>query len=111
MSCLSDCFAQWEADRDACQQTYPSLSGVFYELCLAKADTAYALCVAKCAARAVGEIVEDAAESVADAFARAARWLADHPEVVIGTIIVVGVVTFVVVSGGSGAPALALVAV
>ena len=47
-----------------------------------------------------------AATVVFDNMADAAKWLADHPEVVVGTVVVVGAVTFVVVTGGAGAPVL-----
>jgi hypothetical protein len=39
---------------------------------------------------------------VLEAGADAAQWLRDHPEVVIGTIVVVGAVTMVVVAGPAG---------
>jgi hypothetical protein len=53
----------------------------------------------------------DALESALDALARAleegARWLADHPEVVVGTIVVIAGVALVVTTGPGGAFVLA----
>lgn len=49
----------------------------------------------------------DALESALDALARAleegARWLADHPEVVVGTIVVIAGIALVVTTGPGGA--------
>jgi hypothetical protein len=97
---------------DACDRAYDPIcantcramrSRVRRAICWAGCAEEYAACLAACAAEAVGEAVEDGARKVADALSRAAQWLKDHPEVVVGTLIVVGVVTFVVVTGGSGA--------
>lgn len=59
---------------------------------------------------ALGESILGGIEAVGEAFVAAMEWMADHPEVVIGTVLVVGAIAFVVVTGGSGAPALVLVA-
>ncbi len=100
---------------DACDRAYDPgcadtcramSSKVRRALCWAACAEEYATCLAACAAEAVGEGIEDLARGMADALSRAGRWLADHPEVVIGTIVVIGVVTFIVLTGGAGAPVL-----
>jgi RHS repeat-associated protein len=63
-------------------------------------------CEAKCQALYMECLAENGLEEAGDALTEAQRWLANHPEVVIGTIIVVGGVAFIVATGGAGTPVL-----
>lgn len=66
----------------------------------------YRYCQTMCLAAYMACEAENAAERLSDALKQAYEWLAAHPEVVIGTVIVIAGVAFVVASGGSGAPVL-----
>ena len=46
---------------------------------------------------------ENALERVFDTLESALAWLRDHPEVVIGTVVVIGGIAYVVATGGTGA--------
>ena len=60
-------------------------------LCYAGAEAIYAACKAA-----------EAAENTFNTMAEALAWLAAHPGVVVGTLVVVAGVAFVVATGGSG---------
>lgn len=101
---LADCLAACEAEYHACRQgvSRSRRSAVWkaalgYPACMAS----WIACQTACEAEAIGDALSDAAD-----------WIASHPEVVVGTIVVIGGVTFIVVAtGGSGlglAPVLAL---
>lgn len=60
-------------------------------------------CSAKCLAEYTACLASNAAEATFSTLADAANWLANHPEVVVGAIVIVGGVAFVVSTGGSGA--------
>jgi RHS repeat-associated protein len=62
-----------------------------YMLCYAGAEAIYAACKAA-----------EAAENTFNTMAEALAWLAAHPGVVVGTLVVVAGVAFVVATGGSG---------
>ena len=66
-------------------------------------------CTSKCLAEYMACLAALAGERVFEEMEDAIDWLADHPEVVVGTVVVVGGAVFVVATGGSGA--LILVAV
>ena len=53
---------------------------------------------------------ENAAEAVEEAMAAAAQWIADHPGAAVGAVVVIGGITFMVVTGGTGALVLVPVA-
>jgi len=63
----------------------------------------YAYCSASCLAQYMECIGENAAERAFDSMSEAMEWLGEHPEVVVGALVVVAGVTFVVATGGSGA--------
>ena len=62
----------------------------------------YLYCQSKCLAEYMACIGQKAAEFAFASMAAAMQWLADHPEVVVGTIVVVAGVTFIVATGGAG---------
>ena len=62
----------------------------------------YLYCQSKCLAEYMACIGEQAAEKAFSTMADAMEWLANHPEVVVGTIVVVAGITFIVVIGGAG---------
>lgn len=62
----------------------------------------YRYCQSKCLAEYMACLAEQAVEQAFESMSEAVEWLAQHPEVVVGTIVVIGGVAFVVASGGSG---------
>jgi hypothetical protein len=63
----------------------------------------YRYCSALCLAEYMECIGEEAVERAFDSMSDALQWLSEHPEVVVGTLVIVAGVTFVVATGGSGA--------
>ena len=72
------------------------------EIALAEAAAWYAACEAFNAGVVACQAVAGAAKYVFDSMADAAKWLAAHPEIAIGTVVVVAGVTYVVATGGTG---------
>lgn len=96
-ACREACYAAYEL---CCQGCKRFRSRARRAICYAACAEQLAACYAACEAARVGRVLDDAAD-----------WIADHPGVVVGTIVAIGGVTFIVVSGGSGlalAPVLAL---
>jgi hypothetical protein len=62
----------------------------------------YRYCQSKCLAEYMICIGQQVAERAFESMAAALDWLRRHPEVVVGTIVVVAGVTFIVATGGSG---------
>lgn len=87
--------ACYDSYLDCCQGCKRHRSKVKRALCYSACFNVYVACLVGCETERVLSVMEAAAE-----------WIADHPEVVVGTIVVIGAVTFVVVTGGSGAPVL-----
>jgi len=69
----------------------------------------YLACEAENEAEEIAKKIAEEARNLAEATREAAEWLGDHPEVVVGAVVVVAGVTFVAVTGGTGG--LVLVAV
>ena len=67
----------------------------------------YLYCQSKCLAEYMACIGQKVAERAFASMAAANEWLVNHPEIVVGTIVVVGGVTFIVATGGLGGLVLA----
>lgn len=96
-TCRDICYYDYDL---GCCEPCRRLKGYKARLCYAACATALAACYAACEANRVNQLIVDTAE-----------WLTNHPEVVLGTVVIIGGVTFIVVSGGSGlilAPVFAL---
>ncbi len=62
-----------------------------------------AICWAACAEEYAACLATVAAGAVCSAVGSAAQWLADHAGAVVGTIVVIGGITYIVATGGAGA--------
>ena len=62
----------------------------------------YAFCQSLCLAEYMECLAENALERTFDALSDALQWLADHPEIVVGTLIVVAGVAMIVTMGPAG---------
>lgn len=96
------CMARCSANYDACCQGCAN-SG--------KGKVSRAICYSACMNSWVGCQTTCAALAAVQTTIAVGDWMRDHPEIVVGTVVVIGAVTFVVVTGGSGlalAPLLAL---
>jgi hypothetical protein len=62
----------------------------------------YAYCASKCLAEYMACEAERALERAFESMGEALDWLARHPEVVVGTVVIVAGVAFVVATGGAG---------
>lgn len=77
---------------DCCQGCKRLRSRVKRALCYSGCFTPYVACLTGCEAEWALSVAGEAVD-----------WIAAHPEVVVGTIVVVAGVTMVVATGGSGA--------
>jgi len=94
-ACKDACLADYEACYDRVSRMRATKlwkATVGYPGCW----TAYMACLVACDAQAVGQALADAGD-----------WIVNHPGAVLGTIVVIGGVTFIVVATGGGGLALA----
>lgn len=73
-----------------------------FMVCSTGCDAVYTACIAKEGAKIVCEVVIGAGELIFDTLEDAARYLAEHPRLVIGTTVVVAGVIMVVTLGPAG---------
>lgn len=66
-------------------------------------------CKANCLVEYAACMAQQLLQMIQNALQQAIAWLKAHPGVVIGTIILIGVIAFIVVTGGAGAPIAVLV--
>lgn len=81
---------------------------VVYDGCVAgcrclKTRYARALCYAACMAEYAACLGSVTAERAFETLDDALQWVADNPEIVIGTVVVIGGITYLVTTGGTGA--------
>lgn len=94
-ACMAACESQYYACRGTVNRSGKSAvwkASIGYPGCM----TAWIACHTECRAAALGNAISAAAD-----------WIAANPGAVIGTIVVIGGITFIVVSSGGGAIALA----
>lgn len=92
-ACTDRCDEEYE---DCCAGCRRKRSRVARALCYSACMTAYAACLAACAAEATVEAVVDIAEA-------AAQFVRDHPELVVGTIVIIAGVVLIATTGPGGA--------
>ncbi len=94
-SCMAGCEAQYYTCCDSVRRSRKSKAwkaSIGYPGCMAS----WLACQSGCSALAIGTAISGAAD-----------WIANNPGAVVGTIVVIGGITFIVISTGPGAIALA----
>jgi len=108
--CEDECYEEYEECIEACQtdpvpDTFDYMPAWLYRklVCYPACFAAYTACLAKCKGEQIAEAVATAGAAVVDWVEAAAQYVRDHPELVVGTIVIIAGVVLIATTGPGGA--------